>query len=98
MVPLPLENPNRLVSSRQSIGICARHVNSDCDNGINRLSGSLDRHRFSLCYAIQVLDSLVSLQVPQNTAFYLNVLQNTKTPKLTKKSENNKAKGLTNAN
>jgi hypothetical protein len=43
--------------------------------------------------------SPVSLQVPQkNTAFYLKVLQNTKTPKLTKKLENNKAKGLTNAN
>jgi hypothetical protein len=30
--------------------------------------------------------------------FYLKVLQNTETPKLTKKSENNKTKGLTNAN
>jgi hypothetical protein len=29
---------------------------------------------------------------------YLKVLQNTETPKLTKKSENNKAKGLTNVN
>jgi hypothetical protein len=34
----------------------------------------------------------------KNTAFYLKVLQDTETPKLTKKSENNKAKGLTNAN
>jgi hypothetical protein len=30
--------------------------------------------------------------------FYIEVLQNIATPKLTKKSENNKAKGLTNAN
>jgi hypothetical protein len=30
--------------------------------------------------------------------FYLKVLQNIETPKLTKKSENSKAKSLTNAN
>jgi hypothetical protein len=43
--------------------------------------------------------SPISLQVPQkNTAFCLKVLQNTETPKLTKKSKNNKAKGLRNAN
>jgi hypothetical protein len=34
----------------------------------------------------------------ENTEFYLKVLQNIETPKLTKKSENNKDKDLTNAN
>jgi hypothetical protein len=36
--------------------------------------------------------------LPQNLNFSLNDLQNTKTPKLAKKSENNKTKGLTNTN
>jgi len=39
------------------------------------------------------------LQIPKTILqFYLKVLQNTETPKLTKKSENNKGKGLINAN
>jgi hypothetical protein len=36
--------------------------------------------------------------LPQNLHFLLNDLQNAKTPKLAKKSENNKAKGLNNVN
>jgi hypothetical protein len=35
---------------------------------------------------------------PQNLNFSLNDLQNAKIPKLVKKSENNKAKGVTSAN
>jgi hypothetical protein len=43
--------------------------------------------------------SHASLQIPKTILqFYLKVLQNTETPKLTKTLENDKAKGLTNVN
>jgi hypothetical protein len=53
MAPLPVENPNRLVNSRQSIGIHACHVSPDCrsieyfgrsiDNVLDRISWLIDR-------------------------------------------------------
>jgi hypothetical protein len=42
--------------------------------------------------------SPISLQVPQKYCILSQSPTNTKTPKLTKKSENNKDKGLANAN
>jgi len=130
MTHLPLKNPNRFVSSRQSIGIRACHVYPDCrsidyfgrliDNALDQISWSINQHRcLSPCAPFKSLIlqrcchvnpntcalngsndffSCFFASPTENTAFYFKVLQNTKTPKLTKKSENNKAKGLTNAN
>jgi hypothetical protein len=135
MTHLPLENPNRLVSSPQSIEICACYVSPNCrssDNAINRIFWSIDRQcaqstilvdRSTSCLSLCAHSRYLILQGcchvspntralnasndffscffasrTENTRFYLKVLQNTERPKLTKKSENNKAKGLINAN